>query len=194
MQKVLGFVNVIFHPFTLPMFAGLIYLFCTRLFFEDFELLIYLGQIIITTMILPSLFIGLINNIRYKKRKFNTNFKKILYGLFSIALLLWAYKYIFQPTYNSALLLYFKNLINLYILWLIFLLKGQKTPLNVAMGFNLSLYLIYLSLVLYKPLLLTLILSLLLTALLACHALVLRRNSTYQIIVAYVISIASFLL
>lgn len=194
MQRFLALIHYLYHPLIQPLYATLIYFYCAKGYFQDIEIGIYVVQVVLTTLILPLLTQLLIANIRYKNRKLKQSSTRFLYYILCALALLWAYLWIFNPSYPYALLVYFKALLYIYILVIAFLLSGQKINLGICFGSSLIAYTFYISLEFYQPLLMLFILFILLTSLLACKNLLEKKPSTYTILLAYFIGIIGYIL
>lgn len=196
MQNILTIISRVFHPFTIPTLASLIYFYFAKNFFEPLEIYLTITQVILTTMILPctimiflkSMYLNTysvpIDPLKIKKRFY------LIYNIVLLFTLLWVLK----ESSAYELLTYFKALCLTYGLLWVFALFGQPISQQTALSTNLLGFVVLLNISFSQSTLVLLMTLILLWGFTASKQLVEKTHNSYQILVAVLLGLSFYLL
>ena len=191
MRKTISFFSYIFHPIVIPTLAILLYFLEAHIFFQPLEISITIGQVIVTTFLIPTAIYFLLRSLHalkssimvYNKRERITPF------LIQIGLLFLLKHYILQANNVYEFNIFIWGLMYTYIGLTICLLLGKKLSVHVAnLTALLSFYVLF-SLHFYEAHLIGTILLILALGFTATSRLYLKAHTTSEVIGGFLLGL-----
>lgn len=191
MRKTLSFFSYLFHPIVIPTLAILLYFLDAHIFFQPLEISITIGQVVVTTFLIPTAIYFLLHSLQALKSSIMVHNKKerITPFLIQIGLLFLLKNYILQANNVYEFNLFIRGLMYTYIGLTICVLFGKKLSVHVAnLTALLSFYVIF-SLHFYEAHLIGTILLILVLGMTATSRLYLKAHTNNEVIGGFLLGL-----
>ncbi|SFJ30277.1 hypothetical protein [Myroides guanonis] len=191
MRKTISFFSYIFHPIVIPTLAILLYFLDAYVFFQPLEISITIGQVVVTTFLIPTAIYFLLHSLHALKSSIMVHNKKerITPFLIQIGLLFLLKNYILQANNVYEFNLFIWGLMYTYIGLTICLLFGKKLSVHVANITALLAFYVLFSLHFYEAHLIGTILLIFALGLTATSRLFLKAHTTKEVIGGFLLGL-----
>ena len=191
MRKTISFFSYLFHPIVIPTLAILLYFLDAHIFFQPLEILITIGQVVVTTFLIPIAIYFLLHSVQALKSSIMVlnSRERITPFLIQIGLFFILKQYILQANNVYEFNLFIWGLMYSYIGLTLVLLLGKKASVHVAnLTALLSFYILF-SLHFYEAHLLGPILLILALGFNATSRLYLKAHTTTEVIIGFLLGL-----
>ncbi|AJH13712.1 hypothetical protein [Myroides profundi] len=191
MKKTAKLFSYIFHPITVPFLTTLLYFSLAHFYFSSVEMSIILGQVLITTCLLPICIYFLLRSLKLVNTSVMVSSRKerIIPFIINIVLLFMLKDYILYNNSAYTIRLYIWGLMNSYLLLLLFGLLKQKSSVHITTLVTSFMFYIHVLIELQQPNIIGVILFVFLIGIVASSRLLLRAHTAKEIIQGFCIGI-----
>lgn len=191
MKKAIPFFSYLFHPIIIPIITIMMYFLNTHQFYQPIEILITFGQVAITTFFLPITIYYLLKSMRLLRSSIMVNqlSERLLPFSINIILLILLKDYVLLENNIYEYKIYLWGCIYTYIILLLSLLYNKKYSVHTALLSGSLVFYTLLSLHLFLPNIIGIIVLLLALGFTASSRLYLKAHSSTEIIMGFLIGV-----
>lgn len=189
MKKIIPFFSYLLHPIITPVMAALLYFRNTYIFFRPLDIMVSMGQIVITTLFLPITIFFLLKSLRVIRSSVMVEHtrERILPFVFNIGLLVFLKDYVLKNGQLFEFKIYLWGCIYSYVLLLLGILFKKKYSVHISALAGCWMFYILLSVQLFAPNIVGIIILTLLLGATATSRLYLQAHTSKEIIIGFLI-------